>query len=126
MYTLTPLELEGRGLNALTSPHLISTVPTTVPPTPPPTPRETPLTRKHTHTHTLLLLLLLPHTRRLLELLQMVQTLRDAEAMVFLDKTFPRMFEVGWGWGGVGGLGFAGVLRLLFSTHRTTLPGTIT
>ncbi|KAG2430982.1 hypothetical protein HYH02_013515 [Chlamydomonas schloesseri] len=30
---------------------------------------------------------------RLLELLQMVQTLRDAEALVFLDKTFPRMFE---------------------------------
>lgn len=25
----------------------------------------------------------------------MVQTLRDAEALVFLDKTFPRMFEVG-------------------------------
>ncbi|KAG2424463.1 hypothetical protein HXX76_014515 [Chlamydomonas incerta] len=30
---------------------------------------------------------------RLLELLQMVQTLRDAEALVFLDKTFPRMFQ---------------------------------
>ncbi|GLC45969.1 hypothetical protein PLESTB_001624500 [Pleodorina starrii] len=30
---------------------------------------------------------------RLLELLLMVQTLRDAEALVFLERTFPRMFE---------------------------------
>ncbi|EFJ49070.1 hypothetical protein VOLCADRAFT_104506 [Volvox carteri f. nagariensis] len=30
---------------------------------------------------------------RLLELLLMVQTLRDAEALVFLEHTFPRMFE---------------------------------
>ncbi|GLI71161.1 hypothetical protein VaNZ11_016227 [Volvox africanus] len=30
---------------------------------------------------------------RLLELLLMVQTLRDAESLVFLEQTFPRMFE---------------------------------
>ncbi|KXZ43417.1 hypothetical protein GPECTOR_91g571 [Gonium pectorale] len=30
---------------------------------------------------------------RLLELLRMVQTLRDAEALLFLERTFPKMFE---------------------------------